>query len=140
MWFRGCLDGHLSVSISGPNQLGFVGPTNTIDGTITSAGGKVVLGYNWPKIKNVVSRNGGYIEFAASANINPKVTIDIDSSSTIKAATGLEMKVRSLRIDGVDLPVGKYNKTTPAVSGRFDNFGNGSIEVTGVPGFAMSVR
>ena len=140
VWFRGCLDGHLSVSISGPNQLGFVGPTNTIDGTITSAGGKVVLGYNWPKIKNVVSRNGGYIEFAASANIHPKVTIDIDSSSTIKAATGLEMKVRSLRIDGVDLPVGKYNKTTPAVRGRFDNFGNGSIEVTGIPGFAMSVR
>ena len=140
VWFRGCLDGHLSVSISGPNQLGFVGPTNTIDGTITSSGGTVVLGHDWPKIKNVVSSDGGFVVFDATANINPKVTVDIDSTSTIKVSTGLSMKVGRLRIDGVDLPVGKYNKTTPAVSGRFDSFGNGTLEVTGVPGCVLIVK
>ncbi|MBQ6328767.1 MAG: hypothetical protein IJI35_07125 [Kiritimatiellae bacterium] len=140
VWFRGCLDGHLSISVSGSNQLGFVGPTNTIDGTITSSGGKVVLGNNWPKIKNVVSRDGGLVVFDATANINPKATVDIDSTSTIKVSTGLSMKVRRLRINGVDLPVGKYNKTSPAVNGRFDSFGNGTLEVLGVPGSMLIIE
>lgn len=88
----------------------------------------------------MVSRNGGYVEFAASADINPKVTVDIDSSSKIKVSTGLTMKVGRLRIDGVDLPVGKYNKTSPAVSGRFDSFGNGFVEVLGVPGGILIIK
>lgn len=141
-WFNGCLDGHLSVSVSGPNMLGFVGPTNTLDGTITSDGCvNVTLGYEWPNVRNIVSRNGGLVVFAASANINPKTTIEIDgSASKIKVSNGLEMKVRRLRIDGVDLPTGIYNRNSPAVNGHFDNTGTGTIQVLGVPGMILSFK
>ena len=146
-WFYGCLDGHLSVTVSGSKFLGFVGPTNTMDGTITSTGGggNVTLGYSWPKVKNIVSRDGGCVVFAASAIINPKVTIDIDDKtsgekSKIRVATGLNMKVRALRINGVNLPIGTYHRYSTAVDGHFDTIGTGTIEVLGDPGFILSVR
>ena len=140
-WFYGRLDGHLSVSVAGSALLGFVGPTNTLDGTITSDGcANVTLGYEWPNVRNIVSRNGGLVVFAASANINPKATIEIDGSSKIKVSTGLEMKVRRLRINGVDLPTGTYTRNSPAVNGHFDNTGNGTIQVLGVPGMILSFK
>jgi hypothetical protein len=141
-WFYGCLDGHLSVTVSGSKMLGFVGMTNTLDGTITSAGGggNITLGNNWPKVKNIVACNGGMVDFNASAVINPKVTIDFDASSTIKVANGLNIKVRVLRINGVDLPVGTYNRNSPAVNGQFNTFGDGTVQVLGIPGFNLSVK
>ncbi len=141
-WFYGCLDGNLSLTVSGSALLGFVGPTNTMDGTITSAGGggNVTIGYCWPKVKNIVSRDGGCVVFAASAVINPKVTIDIDGSSKIKVSEGLNVKVRALMINGVSLPIGTYSRNSEAVAGYFDTNGTGTIEVLGDPGFILSFR
>ena len=137
----GRLDGHLSVTVSGSSMLGFTCPTNTIDGTITASGGTVVLGNNFPNLKKLIACNGGVIDIRATANIHPgRLDVDIDDSSRIKVATGLTMKVRRLIINGVDLPVGRYNKTSPAVDGHFDSFGNGFVEVLGIPGFSMTIR
>lgn len=140
-WFNGQFEGHLSLRISGSGQFGFSGPTNTMDGTITAYGGTVVIGNNFPKLKKLIACNGGFIDIRDTANIHPgRFDVDIDNTSKIKVATGLTIKVRRLKINGVDLPVGKYNKTTPAVSGRFDTFGNGFVEVLGIPGFSMTIR
>ena len=139
-WFYGRLDGHLSVTVSGANTLGFVASTNTMNGTVAAVGGKVKLAYYWPKVKNIISRNGGFVEFDPSAYINPKVTIDIDGTSKIKVPNDLNVKVRALRINGVSLPIGKYWCYSPAVSGYFDANGKGTIEVLGDPGFILSFR
>ena len=142
-WFDGCLDGHLSVSVSGRNMLGFAAPTNTMDGTITHAGGggNVAIGGSWPKLKRIESVNGGLVDIRSSAILNPKLgIIDIDGTSQVKVANDLTVTVRRLRIDGVDVPVGSYNKNTPGLThGRFNSFGTGTIVVTGVPGSILMV-
>ena len=85
------------------------------------------------------------MEFDSNIEINPKVIIDINDKtsgekSKIKVATGLNMKVRALRINGVNLPIGTYNRYSSAVAGHFDTIGSGTIEVLGDPGFILSVR
>ena len=141
-WFYGALDGHLSVCVTGPNMIGFVGPTNTIDGTITASGGNVVIAGSYPKLKSLVSCNGGILDIRSSASFNPRLgLIEIDDTSKVKVANGLTVNVRRLCINGVDVPIGSYTKNTSGpTSGHFDNTGTGTIKVTGVPGFAMSVR
>jgi hypothetical protein len=127
-------------------MLALVSPTNTLDGTVTHAGGGgyIRMGNEWPKIKNIVSRDGGRVFLGKSAKINPKVTIDIYGSSKINVANELvdelTVKVRRLRINGVDLPVGTYNKNSTAVSGYFETSGSGEIQVTGVPGCMLIVK
>jgi hypothetical protein len=100
-WFRGRLDGNLSVAVSGESQLGFVGYENTMNGTITADAGKIKLEYLWPKIKSLVCRNGGFIDIGKPSDtnpqgtiINPKATIDIDGTSMIKVPTGLTLTIR----------------------------------------------
>lgn len=141
-WFYGRLDGHLSVRVSGPSMLGFSVPTNTMDGTITHAGGggNITMGGAWPNLKKIESVNGGFVDIRDSVTINPKATIDIDGSSQIKVATGLTLTVRTLRINGVELPIGTYHKNSSAVVGYFNSFGNGFVKVTGAPGFKVSIK
>ncbi|MBE6398193.1 MAG: hypothetical protein E7046_14430 [Lentisphaerae bacterium] len=149
-WFYGRLDGHLSVRVSGPKMLGFSSvPTNSMDGTITHSGerggsGSIVMGGAWPNLKKIESVNGGLVDIRNSVTINPKATIDIDGSSQIKVANEFTEKVpltvRTLRINGVELPIGTYNKSSPAVDGRFENNGNGYVKVTGAPGFKVLIK
>ena len=144
-WFLGRLDGHLSVRVSGPKMLGFSSVlTNSMDGTITHSGerggGSIVMGGAWPNLKRIESVNGGLVDIRSSATINPKAVIDIDGSSQIKVATGLTLTVRTLRINGVELPIGTYHKNSSAVVGYFDSLGNGFVKVTGAPGFKVSIK
>jgi len=118
-----------------------------MNGTITADAGKIKLEYLWPKIKSLVCRNGGFIDFGAPSDtnpqgtiINPKATIDIDGTSTIKVPTGLTLTVRTLRINGVELPVGTYNQFSSDVGRYFNSFGTGSIQVTGAPGFKVLIK
>jgi hypothetical protein len=129
-WFYGRLDGHLSVRVSGPSMLGFSVPTNTMDGTIAHAGGggNITMGGAWPNLKRIESVNGGFVDIRNSVTINPKATIDIDGSSQIKVATGLTLTVRTLRINGVELPIGTYSRFSSAVDGRFESNGNGFVK------------
>ena len=141
-WFAGRFDGHLSVCISGNQLFGFNVPTNTMDGTITALGAKnVVINGCWPKLNGIASKEGGFVDIRAAASLNPKLaTIDIDDTSTVKVANGLTVTVRRLRIDGVDVPIGIYDKDTPGPTrGHFDSVGSGKIVVTGVPGTIVSV-
>jgi hypothetical protein len=102
------------------------------------------MGNEWPNIKNIVARDGGRVLLGKSAKINPKVTIDIYGSSKINVAKELvgelTVKVRRLRINGVDLPVGTYDKNSDAVSKYFEASGTGKIQVTGVPGCMLIVK
>ena len=143
-WFYGCLDGHLSLSVAGSGLFGCAGPTNTMDGTLTHAGGggNIAMGGAWPRLRRIESINGGIVDIRATAKLNPKLNIiDIDSSSKIKVATDLTVYVRRLRIDGVDVPVGSYNRyTSGPTSGRFESSGGGTIVVTGVPGSMLIVE
>ena len=141
-WFYGRLDGHLSVSVSGPSMLGFSVPANTMDGTITHAGGggNITMGGAWPNLKRIESVNGGFVDIRDSVTINPKATIDIDGSSQIKVATGLTLTVRTLRINGVELPVGTYSRFSSAVGRYFNSFGDGFVKVTGAPGFKVLIK
>lgn len=144
-WFYGRLDGHLSVRVSGPSMIGFSVPTNSMDGTITHSGerggsGSIVMGGAWPNLKKIESVNGGLVDIRNSVTINPKATIDIDGSSQIKVADGLTLTVRTLRINGVELPVGTYNQFSLDVGRYFNSFGTGSIQVTGVPGFKVLIK
>ena len=140
IWFYGQFEGHLSLRISGSGQFGFSGPTNTMDGTITISGGKAAFANAWPKLKGIALQNGSSINLNTSA-FNPRFgIIDIDSTSTVNVKAGETVKVRRLLIDGADMPIGKYTRyTSGPTSGRIV-FGTGTIEVTGVPGFTMSVR
>jgi hypothetical protein len=144
-WFFGRLDGHLSVRVSGPKMLGFSSvPTNSMDGTITHSdrrgSGSIVMGGAWPNLKRIESVNDGLVDIRNSATINPKATIDIDGSSQIKVATGLTLTVRTLRINGVELPIGTYSRFSSAVDGRFESNGNGFVKVTGAPGFKVLIK
>ena len=123
-------------------MLGFSVPTNTMDGTITHAGGggNITMGGAWPNLKKIESVNGGFVDIRDSVTINPKATIDIDGSSQIKVATGLTLTVRTLRINGVELPIGTYHKNSSAVVGYFNSLGNGFVKVTGAPGFKVSIK
>ena len=142
-WFLGRLDGHLSVRVSGPTMLGFSVPTNSMDGTITHSGergGNIVMEGAWPNLKKIESVNGGVIDIRSSVTINPKATIDIDDSSRIKVATGLTLTVRTLRINGVELPIGTYSRFLSAVDGHFGSSGDGYVKVTGAPGFKVLIK
>ena len=143
-WFYGRLDGHLSVRVSGPSMLGFSVPTNSMDGTITHSdrrgSGSIVMGGAWPNLKKIESVNGGLVDIRNSVTINPKATIDIDGSSQIKVQDGFTLTVRTLRINGVELPVGTYNKSSLTVGRYFNSFGAGSIQVTGAPGFKVLIK
>ena len=112
-----------------------------MDGTITSKGGNVAVQGYWPKLTGIVSCDSGLVDFRQATFIQRLKSIDIDNTSKIKVANDLTVKVRQLRIDGVEVPAGRYNKTTSGPTyGHFDSFGNGTIEVTGIPGFKLSVR
>ena len=147
-WFYGRLDGHLSVRVSGPSMLGFSVPTNSMDGTITHSdrrgSGSIVMGGAWPNLKKIESVNDGLVDIRNSVTINPKATIDIDGSSQIKVAKEFTEKVpltvRTLRINGVELPVGTYDKSSLTVGRYFNSFGAGSIQVTGAPGFKVLIK
>ena len=143
-WFYGRLDGHLSVRVSGPSMLGFSVPTNSMDGTITHSdrrgSGSIVMGGAWPNLKKIESVNDGLVDIRNSVTINPKATIDIDGSSQIKVQDGFTLTVRTLRINGVDLPVGTYNQFSLDVGRYFNSFGAGSIQVTGAPGFKVLIK
>ena len=126
-------------------MIGFSVPTNSMDGTITHSGerggsGSIVMGGAWPNLKKIESVNGGLVDIRNSVTINPKATIDIDGSSQIKVADGLTLTVRTLRINGVELPVGTYNQFSLDVGRYFNSFGTGSIQVTGVPGFKVLIK
>ena len=100
----------------------------------------MVQGY-WPKLKGIVSCNNGFVDIRSGVSLNQKLrSIDIDSTSKIKVATGLTVKVMQLRIDGVDVLPGSYNKSTPGLTyGRFENNGGGTVIVTGLPGSILMV-
>ena len=141
-WLYGKFNGHLSLCVSGSAMFGFTESiTNTMDGIVTSKGGNIVVQGYWPNLKGIASCDSGFVDIRLGVSLNQKLrSIDIDSTSKIKVATGLTVKVRQLRIDGVDVPPGRYNKATPGpTSGRFDSYGNGVVEVTGLPGTIVSV-
>ena len=130
-------------------MIGFSVPTNSMDGTITHSGerggsGSIVMGGAWPNLKKIESVNDGLVDIRNSVTINPKATIDIDGSSQIKVAKEFTEKVpltvRTLRINGVELPVGTYDKSSLTVGRYFNSFGAGSIQVTGAPGFKVLIK
>ena len=144
VWFPGRFDGHLSVRVAGSQMLGVNAPTNTMDGTITHAGGggNIAMGGAWPNLKRIESVNGGLVDIRASAKLNPKLIIDISgNTSKVKVTTDLTVYVRRLRIDGVDVPAGSYNRDTSGLTyGHIERNGLGTIVVTGVPGSMLIVE
>jgi hypothetical protein len=115
-----------------------------MDGTITHAGGggNIAMLGAWPNLKRIESVNGGLVDIRASAKLNPKLIIDISGdTSKVKVATDLTVYVRRLRIDGVDVPVGSYNRDTSGLTyGHIHRDGRGTIVVTGVPGCTLIVK
>ena len=110
--------GNLSVDFSG-NKITTIDYSNTAKGGITVNAGTLAFTENgsWDNATNVTVNGSAKITIAKSGVFHRAANMSLATVASLDLASGVAMRVASLKIDGAEMPFGDYQ------------FGSGTLSV-----------